>query len=143
MALDIGDRWTGIALSDPLRLFANPLITVETEKLITFLTTEIIQHKVETVVVGYPQTLQGTESDQTRKTVLFFEELKKLFPSISWILIDERLTSRHAAAPLYKKKKNPSPQEQRQEKLKSHARAAAFILKSYLERLTFNTSLES
>lgn len=143
MALDIGDRWTGIALSDPLHLFANPFTTVESELLISFLKTEITKQHVNTVVVGYPQTLRGTESDQTRKTVQLFETLKTVFAEINWVLIDERLTSKHAAAPLFKKKKNPTPQEQKEEKLKGHARAAAFILKAYLEKLAFSASLQN
>lgn len=135
VALDIGDRWTGVAMSDLEVLFAHPYTTVETTELIPFLSQAIQTHDITTIVVGYPQTLQGKESDQTRKTISFMETLQKTFPNITWDLWDERLSSKFADSSIFKKKKNLSPKEQQAEKLKGHARAAAFVLDAYLERL--------
>ncbi len=137
-AFDIGDRWTGVAVSDPDALFARPYTTIETKDLITFISDELAKEQLKTMVVGYPQTLRGTESEQTRKTVDLVKELEREFPTIEWVLWDERLTSRQAQT--ISKKGSKNIQVQKEEKLKEHARAAAFILMSYLERLQFQKS---
>jgi len=124
MALDLGDAWVGVALTDPLRFFSKPFKTVAAADLETFLKDSLIQEKVSEVVVGYPKTMQGTESDQTRQVVATKEQLELLFPTIKWVLWDERLSSQQA-----RKIRNPKNKE---EKLMQHAIAAAIILESYL-----------
>lgn len=132
-ALDIGDRWTGIALSDPLGILARPYDTAKTIELAPFLTTIIAKEGITTIVVGLPTTLRGTESEQTLKVKAFADELKTQFPAIEWALWDERLTSKQAARIHSAKSK--------EEKLRSHAIAAALILTSYLDyRLQQGTS---
>lgn len=127
LALDIGDRWTGSAISDPLKMFARPYKTVKTNELEHFLEQTITQEKIEAIVVGHPKTLRGTESEQTKKTKEHKKRLEKLFPTISWHLWDERLTSKMAAR--IKKEKT------KEDKLKGHSIAAALILESYLSYL--------
>ena len=124
MALDLGDAWVGIALSDPLRFFSKPFKTVPAAELETFLHQALVQEKVSEVVVGYPKTMQGNESDQTRLVVATKEKLELLHPTIKWVLWDERLSSKQA-----RKIKNPKNKD---EKLMQHAIAAAIILESYL-----------
>lgn len=135
IALDIGDVWTGIAMSDPCALFAKPHTTVSTEEIEPFLETILQKEKIAAIIVGYPQTMRGTESEQTKKTVSKADALKIRFPDILFILWDERLSSRHAQGISTKSTKHMSPQQQKQEKLMGHARAAAFILSAYLDRL--------
>ncbi len=125
LALDIGDTWTGSALSDPLGIVARPYTTVATDQLIEFIDQTIHDEQVSTVVVGYPKTLKGTESQQTLKTKAVFEQLQKKYPQITWEWWDERLTSKQAA----KLKK----QKTKQDKLMSHSIAAALLLMGYLE----------
>ena len=124
MALDLGDSWVGVALTDPLRFCVKPYKTVGAADLETFLTQVLVQEKVSEVVVGYPKTMQGTESDQTRLVVATKEKLEILFPTIKWVLWDERLTSKQAC-----KIRSPKNKE---EKLAQHSIAAAIILESYL-----------
>lgn len=124
LALDMGDVWIGSALSDPLQFFAKPFQTVKAHKLEDFLTETIKTMSVGTIVVGYPKTLRGTESQQTKKIVAEKERLEKLFTSVDWVLWDERLTSKMASSLKKEKKK--------EHKQKSHSIAAAFILDSYL-----------
>ncbi len=125
MALDLGDAWTGIALTDITRMFARPVTTVATEDLKSFLVKTFTEEQIDTIVIGYPRTMKGGESEQTRKIVAQKEELAEEFSDKEFILWDERLSSRRAQALASKKKS-------REEKLKTHARAAAFILDSYL-----------
>lgn len=134
LGLDIGDVWTGTALSDALGITARPHKTAETKKLVAFLTDLFKQENLNTVVVGYPKTMKGTESDQTKKVIATKELLEKKFPEKTWVLWDERLSSKRADALKHARTK--------EEKIKSHSVAAAFILGSYLDYLAFNRQEE-
>lgn len=126
-ALDIGDVWTGVALSDPLKIVASPYQTYKTSELEDHLRYLFKQEDIERVVVGNPRTLRGTESEQTREVHKQFEQLEATFSEIPFVLWDERLSSKRAEA-LSSKKSN-----RQKEKQFSHARAAAFILDTYLK----------
>ncbi len=127
-ALDLGDKWTGSAISDSLGITTRPYTTVATKELPSLITKLIDEEKVRTIVVGYPKTLKGTESEQTKKTKVLFDQLQQTFPHISWEWWDERLTSKQAA----KLKK----QKTKEDKLASHSIAAALLLMGYLEYKT-------
>ena len=133
LALDLGDAWVGTALSDALGILATPYQTVPFNELRPFLKTFFTKEKVATVVVGYPKTLKGTESEQTKKIIKEKELLEVEFPSYSWILWDERLTSKQAQQKM-------SPKDPKQ---KVHSIAAALILETYLMHKEFLKSLES
>lgn len=125
LALDLGDKWIGTALSDPQGIFAFPYQTIAPSSLDSFLQETIKKHALQTIVLGYPKTMGGTESDQTRKAIAQKEDLEKKFPEITWIFWDERLSSKRAASTKKAKTK--------EDKIKSHSIAAAFILESYLQ----------
>jgi len=124
-ALDIGDVWTGIAISDPLGIIAKPYTTIQANDLTSEISNLTTQEAVKTIIIGYPKTMRGTRSEQTKKIEDITAMLQEEFPSISFILWDERLSSKRADS--VKKGKT------RQEKLASHAIAAAFILQIYLD----------
>ena len=130
LALDIGDRWTGVAISDPLGILPRPYDTIKTTELFTSLEKIIQRERIATIVVGLPTTMRGTESDQTKKVIEMSETLKNLFPSLEWKMWDERLTSKQAATLKSTKTK--------EDKLRSHAIAAAIFLSSYLEYKRFH-----
>ena len=134
LALDLGDVWTGTALSDSLGITARPYQTVPTKELEAFLRTTIDKEGVERIVIGWPKTMKGTESAQTKKTVAFKEQLEEIFPQISWVLWDERLTSKQAAALKQVKTKA--------DKIAVHSKAAALILTGYLDHLQFQKEIE-
>ena len=125
LALDIGDVWTGTALSDSLGLLAKPYQTVETKNLIPFLKDFFQKESIEKIIVGHPRTMKGTSSDQTKKVEKAKEELEKEFPQKTFLLWDERLSSKRAD--ILKKAQT------KEDKIKSHSLAAAFILDSYLQ----------
>ncbi|MBN1549354.1 Holliday junction resolvase RuvX [Candidatus Babeliales bacterium] len=124
-ALDVGDVWTGIAISDRLRMIAQPHTTVTTADLESYLKKLIIDEDISTIVVGLPKTLRGTESEQTKKTITYKEHLEKIFPTIIWTFWDERLSSKQASV--------VQRQAKQRDKKRSHAIAAAVVLQSYLE----------
>lgn len=127
--LDIGDVWTGIAISDAAQMFARPHSTTHTKELIPALIELVKKEQISAIVVGYPKTMRGTISDQTKLVQAQFEELKTLFGMIEWVLWDERLSSRRADT--LKKAQTKDA------KIASHAIAAAFILSSYLDHQAF------
>ena len=130
LALDLGDRWIGTALSDSSQLLARPYKTVEKSELVPFLTALFIQEQIAEVVVGNPKTLRGTDSQQTEKIALEKKRLEELFPDKAWIFWDERLTSKHAQNMRITK-----------EKQEVHSVAAALILDSYLTYKLFQKGL--
>lgn len=133
IGLDIGDQWTGIAISDALGIIASPYQTTQSKQLDTVLKSLLATEKISHGVVGYPITMKGVESDQTRKVVARKEELERTFPQIEWVLWDERLSSKQASAIKHAKTK--------EEKIKQHSWAAALILKSFLDHLAFKRGL--
>lgn len=125
LALDIGDVWTGTALSDALALFAKPYQTAETNTLVSFLSELFKKEIIQTIIIGHPRTMKGTSSDQTKKVEEAKVKLEKEFPDKTFLLWDERLSSKRADT----LKKAVT----KEEKIKSHSIAAAFILESYLQ----------
>lgn len=134
LGLDIGDAWTGTALSDALGITARPHKTTPTKMLESFLTDFFKHEHIATVIVGYPKTMSGTESEQTKKIVAAKEKLAVLFPDKIWILWDERLSSKRAGALKQARSK--------EEKIQSHSVAAAFILSTYLDYQAFHRQNE-
>lgn len=124
LALDLGDKHVGTALSDALGLFAKPYKTIDAEKLNDFLKDLFIKENIDTIIIGHPKTLKGTKSEQTLKVEAQKEKLEKLFPDKKWLLLDERLTSKSAEQ--FKKGHT------KEDKLQSHSIAAAIILSAYL-----------
>ena len=98
MAIDYGGRRIGIAISDPLQLIAYPYKTIDRKKSSNYIDDikKIIKEKdVKSVVVGYPLTMSGNESEQTKLTLEFIEILKSKV-DIEIHKCDERLSSQEA-----------------------------------------------
>jgi putative Holliday junction resolvase len=73
LAIDYGKKRTGLAMSDPLRIIATGLKTVETEKAIWEIKQIFLANEVDTILLGYPTNLDGTETDITKKVeTLYF-----------------------------------------------------------------------
>lgn len=127
ISLDLGDVWTGTALSDPLKILAKPFKTVKTEELLPFLHEIFQKESIDTILVGYPRTMKGTESLQTKKVLEQKDQIAQTFPNIKIILWDERLSSKTARSIQGKKSRTDSQHE--------HSIAAAVILQTYLQFL--------
>jgi putative Holliday junction resolvase len=105
LALDVGDKRIGIALTDELGLTAQPLFTLHRESGKSGLRADvkavsrfIRQHKVAIVVVGNPLHADGSPSPQSAKALAFAAELRAAHPTLEHHLLDERLTTREAHA---------------------------------------------
>ena len=99
LALDVGDKRIGLAITDPLGLTAQPLFTLHRATLradLKAIARFIRQHKVTTVVVGNPLHADGTPSAQAAKAQAFAKALEAEHPGLAHHLLDERLTTREA-----------------------------------------------
>jgi putative holliday junction resolvase len=93
LAIDYGTKRTGLAVTDPLKIIATALETVETNSLLKYLTDYFKKEQVEAVVIGLPKKLNNTDSETAPAVRAFIEKFKITFPEISISTIDERFTS--------------------------------------------------
>ena len=93
LAIDYGLKRTGIAVTDPLRIIATALETVETSQLISFLKAYMNKETVNQLVVGMPKRLNNEDTDMTPYVHKLVSELNAKFPHLPVALIDERFTS--------------------------------------------------
>ena len=131
LAIDYGAKRTGIAVTDPLKIIATGLTTVETPKLFSFLKDYISKEPVELIIIGEPLNLDDTETHATAIVRKAIEKLKKEFPSIPVQTVDERFTSKMASRAMIDmglKKK------QRRNKALVDEIAATIMLQEYLQR---------
>jgi putative Holliday junction resolvase len=93
IGIDYGRKRVGVAVSDPLRIFASALDTVPSAKIIDYLKKYAEEQPVERFVVGYPMNLDNTPSEAAADVDAFLNLLRKRFPDIPVTLEDERFTS--------------------------------------------------
>jgi len=93
LAIDYGTKRTGLAVTDPLKIIATALETVETSRLIDYLK-DYFQHEiVEEVVIGLPKHLDNTDSETAPAVRKFIDLFRSKFPDKQIQTIDERFTS--------------------------------------------------
>ena len=63
LAIDYGKRRTGLAVTDMLRITANPLLTIDTSGLLAWLVDYTRREQVDTIVIGYPRQMNGLDSE--------------------------------------------------------------------------------
>lgn len=93
LAIDYGQKRTGLAVTDPLQLIANGLTTVATKDLEAFVLDYVHREQVERIVVGQPRQMNGQESENMRRITPFVNRLRNLLPDMPVELFDERFTS--------------------------------------------------
>ena len=130
LAIDYGRKRTGLAVTDMLRITANPLLTIEMNTLLNWLSEYFAQEQVDEVVIGHPTQMNGAESESMNYIRPFIGNFKKQFPNMPIIMYDERFTSvlAHQAMLTGGMKK-----KDRQNKAVVDKIAACIILEDYLE----------
>ena len=96
MAIDYGTKRTGIAVSDPLKIIATGLSTVETKDALLFIENYMKNETIECFIVGEPKTIFNKDSLIAPKVNEFIKKLSLKFPEIPVKRIDERFTSKIA-----------------------------------------------
>lgn len=132
MALDVGSKRIGVALSDPLKITAQGLETFQRTTLeedIRGLWQLIDQHEVSQLVVGLPKNMDGTIGFKAEEVQQFVADLTAQ-RSIEVIWVDERLTTVSAERTLLEADVSRAKRKKVIDKM-----AAVLILQSYLDRL--------
>jgi putative Holliday junction resolvase len=136
LAIDLGQRRVGLAISDRTRTLARPLGALAVtggDDAVARVAAEIArlaeeEDGVQTIVVGWPTRLDGSASPQTAVVAAFIESLKGR-TTLPIEIEDERLTSREAESRLA-----VGERDWRARKTKLDAASAAIILQDYLDR---------
>lgn len=130
LAIDFGKKRTGLAVTDSLRITANPLITIETKQLSDWLRDYFAKETVDEVVIGHPKQMNGEDSESMQYIRPFVERFKQTFPDKPITYYDERFTSvlAHQAMIAGGMKKKT-----RQDKAQVDKLAACIILEGYME----------
>lgn len=132
LAIDYGEKRIGLAISDPLKIFAIPLITLENNKdFFDNLKKIFSQYNFTNAVLGYPLKEDGTKTKLTETVEKFKIEIEKLF-NIKVIFIDERYSSSIAWEQI---KTSVISKKKRKDKSLIDKNAAAVILEDYLSTL--------
>ncbi|SEM07284.1 putative holliday junction resolvase [bacterium A37T11] len=134
MAFDYGTKRVGIAVTDPLQLIATALITLHPDKVTDFLKGYLVNEPVERFVVGMPKQMDGSDSQSAPHVKGFIRLLKKTFPAVGIVTIDERFTSKMASAAIAQ---SGLSKNKRQDKALVDRVAAVIILQSYMEQNAF------
>lgn len=130
LSIDFGLKRTGLALSDEGKIFAFGLKTVDSRELMAELKALIIKEKIDTLVLGEPKRLDTSDSHITENVRLLYQTLVSQFPLVEVVLLDERFTSKMAAATIAQsglKKKD------RQQKGLIDEISATILLQDYLQ----------
>ena len=135
VGIDYGRKRTGIAVSDPLCIFASPLETVEGARLVQWLKAYAARERIVRFVVGYPMNLDNTPSEAAAYVDAFLNLLKKHFPEVPVTLEDERFTSVLAHRAMID---GGVKKMDRRDKAAVDKVSAALILQTYLDRKTNN-----
>lgn len=131
IGIDYGRARVGVAVSDPLGIFASPMETVPSAKIIEYLQKYALSETIERFVVGYPLNLNGAPAQAAADVDVFLKKLAKAFPDVPIVLEDERFTSvlAHRAMIDGGMKKSDRRDKNSVDKI-----SAAIILQSYMDK---------
>jgi putative Holliday junction resolvase len=133
LAIDYGKKRIGLAVTDPLQIFASPLDTVSPKEFDRFIEGYLKTEEVDEFVIGYPVQMNNQPSEAVRYINPFIKKLNKEYPEKRIHLADERFTSQMAFRTMIEggvKKKD------RLDKSMVDKISASIILQSFLDKRT-------
>ncbi len=131
VGVDFGRVRVGLAVSDPLALFAQPLGAFSPKSALAELEQIHARDGIEKLVLGWPFELDGSEGQAVEAVRGFESRLRKAFPSIQIVRCDERFTSKEATETIVA---SGAKKRKRRKRGVIDAVAAAIILQSYLDQ---------
>ena len=137
MAIDYGTKRTGLAVTDPLRIIAGALETVETKQLEKFLADYFSKNDVDIIVLGKPSQMNGQPSETMRFIEPLAGRLRHAYPDKEIVLYDERFTSVIAQRAILD---SGIGKMARRDKALVDRVSATNILQSYMESLEYNAN---
>jgi len=129
LAIDYGQKRTGIAVTDELQIIASGLTTIPSATTINFLKDYFSKEKVSKVLIGEPKQMNGEPSQSTEIIEAFVRKFKSFFPEIPVVRVDERFTSKMAFQTMIDSGLN---KKQRQNKDLLDEISATIMLQDYL-----------
>ena len=124
MALDVGEKNIGIAISDKMNILAIPhSIEKNDESFIEKITLLILENDINKIIVGIPYNLKGETGHQAKKTFDFTQKLKEKI-KVEIDFLDERFSTKISKGNLFQNKKKAGADVDKY--------AAAVILENYL-----------
>lgn len=134
LAIDYGQKRTGIAVTDEMQIIASGLTTIASATAIDFLTAYFAKEKVEKVLVGEPKQMNNEPSQSAPIIQAFVEKFKAQFPDMPLERVDERFTSKMAFQTMID---SGLKKKQRQDKALIDEISATIMLQDYLSRKGF------
>ena len=131
VGVDVGTKRVGIAVADPLRLFAQTRGTYPPEEALEALREMSDEEGIDTIVVGWPLTEEGTAEDATDMVESYVDRICEALGEVTVVREDERYTSEIAKDLL---RRAGVSQPGRYDRGRVDAAAAAVILQGYLDR---------
>ena len=135
LAIDYGTRRTGLAVTDPLRIIANALDTVETKQLEKYLADYFAKNDVDIIVLGKPSQMNGQPSETMRYIEPLAGRLRHAYPDKRVVMYDERFTSVMAHRTMLE---SGIGKMARRDKALVDRISATIILQSYMESADYN-----
>jgi putative Holliday junction resolvase len=130
LGIDFGTKRIGLAITDPLQIFASPLKTIRTSEFDSFIEEFLKTESVDEFVIGYPKTLNNKASESVKYIDPFIRRIRKSFPEKPVHLADERFTSGMALKTMIE---GGVKKKARQDKTMIDKISAAIILQSFLD----------
>lgn len=96
LAIDYGGKRTGLAVTDPLKIIATGLETIESRDLIAWLKNYLSREEVELIIIGLPKNWDESDTHATPLVEAAIKKIQKEFPSMAIKTVDERYTSKMA-----------------------------------------------
>ena len=135
IAIDYGTKRTGLAVTDPLRIIASALATVETKQLEKYLADYFSKNDVDIIVLGKPSQMNGQPSETMRFIEPLAGRLRHAYPEKKVVLYDERFTSVMAHRTILD---SGIGKMARRDKALVDRISATIILQSYMDSIEYN-----
>lgn len=134
LAIDYGQKRTGIAVTDELQIIGSGLTTIPSETVIAFLSDYFAKENVAKVLIGEPKQMNGEPSESAPMIDAFVGKFKTAFPEMKVERVDERFTSKMAFQTMID---SGLKKKQRQNKALIDEISATILLQDYLSRKMF------
>ena len=131
LAIDYGQKRTGLAVTDELQIIASGLTTIPSETAIDFLKNYFSKEQVSRVLIGEPKQMNNEPSESAAAIEVFVARFIKNFPEMKVVRVDERFTSKMAFQSMID---SGLKKKQRQNKALIDEIAATIMLQDYLTR---------
>ena len=136
LGIDYGSKRIGLAVTDPLQIFASPLITVNPVEFDNYIKDYLKTNEVDAFVIGYPVQMNNQPSTSVVYINPFIKKLKRTYPEKHIYLADERFTSQMAFRTMID---GGVKKKYRKDKSMVDKISAAIILQSFLDKRSNKT----